>query len=480
MERKRRRLIIESELQFFSGYSFGWCFRSVTILACQRGQPTLLSKGILSPNLLSLDSMAGNADTRFVIHGGNPINGDIRVGGMKNAATPVIAATLLVRGECVIDNVPHLSDVERMLDILRSLGAKVEWTGDNELSIDASGADIGSLDRQAVKAMRSSILLMGPLLARFHEVTIPEPGGCIIGNRSIDTHLHALKSLGAEITHNDDETYTLTASSLTGTTVILPEFSVTATENAIMAAVMASGTTIIKLAAAEPNVVCLGEFLNAAGARISGLGTHTLVIEGVSELQGTSFQVIPDQIEIGTFAVLGGLTKGTINILGVRPDHLDIILLTLDRIGVRYELKGDVLIMLPSSQLNAFRLKAMPYPGFPTDLQAPFGVLATQCQGTSLIHDPLYEGRLGYMNELTKMGANATICDPHRVVVTGPTPLYGKEIFSLDLRAGATLLIAGLIASGETILHNASIIDRGYECIDERLHKLGASIERVD
>lgn len=423
--------------------------------------------------------MAAKDETKFVIRGGNRLDGDIRVGGMKNAATPVIAACLLVPEECVIENVPRLSDVEKMLDILRSLGAKVKWTGDNELTVDAGTADIGSLDRRSVKAMRSSILLMGPLLARFHQVTIPEPGGCIIGNRPIDTHLHALRSLGARIEHNDDETYTLTADGLVGTTVILPEFSVTATENAMMAAVQAAGTTVIKLAAAEPNVVCLGEFLNSAGARISGLGTHTLVIEGVDGLHGTRHQIIPDQIEVGTFAVLGALAGSRLSILGVRPDHLDIILLTLERIGVHFELKGDTLTVSSSGQLKSFRLQTMPYPGFPTDLQAPFGVLATQCHGTSLIHDPLYEGRLGYMNELAKMGANATICDPHRMVVTGPTPLYGKEILGLDLRAGATLLIAGLIASGETVLHNATVIDRGYERIDERLRAVGADISRI-
>lgn len=418
--------------------------------------------------------------TRFVIRGGKPLEGDIVVGGMKNAATPTIAATLLVPEPCVISNVPRLSDVERMLDILRSLGSSVEWTGPNELTIDTGKADIGSLDAKAVKSMRSSILLMGPLLARFHEVTIPEPGGCIIGNRPIDDHLRVLQGLNASIRENEDGSLNLTTDGLKGANGILPVFSVTATENALMAAVTAEGTTVIRLAAAEPHVENLVNFLNSAGARISGAGTHTLVIEGVKRLHGTRQTVIPDQIEIGTFAVLGALTKGTLNIRGVVPEHLDIILLTLDRAGVRYELKGDTLVVPAQGRLDAFRLQTLPYPGFPTDLQAPFGVLATQCSGTSLIHDPLYEGRLGYINELAKMGANATICDPHRVVITGPTPLYGKEIRGLDLRAGATLVIAGLVASGETVLHNAVVIDRGYEKVDERLRAVGADIERVD
>jgi len=424
--------------------------------------------------------MPEKEQTRFILRGGKPLDGDIVVGGMKNAATPVIAATLLVQEPCVIENVPRLSDVERMLDILRSLGSSVDWTGPNELTIDTKRADIGSLDAKAVKSMRSSILLMGPLLARFHEVTIPEPGGCIIGNRPIDDHLRVLTGLASSIRKGDDGLLHLTTDGLRGDNGILPVFSVTATENAVMAATTAKGTTVIKLAAAEPHVENLVAFLNSAGARISGAGTHTLIIEGVKKLHGTRHRIIPDQIEVGTFAVLGALTKGTLNIRGIVPEHLDIILLTLAKAGVRYEVKGDVLTVGPQGRLASFRLQALPYPGFPTDLQAPFGVLATQCSGTSLIHDPLYEGRLGYVNELLKMGANATVCDPHRVVITGPTPLYGNEIRGLDLRAGATLVIAGLVASGETVLHNAEVIDRGYERMDERLRALGADIERAD
>lgn len=424
--------------------------------------------------------MAATDEARMIIRGGKSLEGDIQVGGMKNAATPIIAATLLVQDTCVLENVPRLSDVERMLDILRSLGAKVEWSRGNTLSIDATHADIGALDGKAVKAMRSSILLMGPLLARFNEVTIPEPGGCIIGNRPIDDHLRVLGGMNAEIKTDDDGSINLTTSGLEGADNILPVFSVTATENALIAAATAKGKTVIKLAAAEPHIVNLGEFLNAAGAKITGLGTHTIVVEGVEKLHGARVKIIPDQIEAGTFAVLGALTKGTLNIRGVEPDHLDIILLQLRRVGVNFEVKGDTIVMPPSAgQLDAFRLQTLPYPGFPTDLQAPFGVLATQCSGTSLIHDPMYEGRLGYINELCKMGANATICDPHRVVITGPTPLYGKEIRGLDLRAGATLIIAGLVATGETVLHNAAVIDRGYENLDHRLRQVGADIQRM-
>lgn len=407
------------------------------------------------------------------------LEGDIRVYGMKNAATPIIAAALLVEEECVIGNVPRLSDVGKMLDILRSLGAAVEWSGDHELTINARDADIGRLDAKTVKSMRSSILFMGPLLARFHELRIPEPGGCIIGNRPVDTHLAALEAIGARISRENGEFF-LKSDGLVGTTVILPEFSVTATENLIMASVLARGRTVIKLAAMEPHVQDLVKFLVSAGARIHESGTHTLVIDGVSGLHGTSHEVIPDQIEVGTFAALGAVTKGTLRITGVMAEHLDIVLVKLRAAGADFLLEGDTLTMRPPFSLKSFKLQTMPYPGFPTDLQAPFGVLATQCKGTTLIHDPLYEGRLGYINELIKMGANAVICDPHRVLISGPTPLYGQEISGLDLRAGATLVIAGLVAEGETVLKGAEILDRGYESIDERLKAVGADIARVE
>ena len=247
----------------------------------------------------------------------------------------------------------------------------------------------------------------------------------------------------------------------------------------MMAATTAEGRTVIKLAATEPHVQDLARFLVAAGSRIQGIGTHTLTIDGVRELHGVTHSIIPDQIEAGTFAVLGALTKGTLRIRGIDPDHLDLIFLVMKKAGIKFSVDGDTLTVQPSSALTEFRLKTMPYPGFPTDLQAPFGLLATQCRGTSLIHDPLFDGRFGYVHELAKMGANATICDPHSALISGPTPLYGQEIHGLDLRAGATLVIAGLVAQGETVLHGAQVIDRGYETLDERLAAVGADITRL-
>lgn len=417
--------------------------------------------------------------SKFIIKGGKPLNGTIKIFGMKNAATPIIAATLLTEEECVISNVPKISDVLHLLEILRSLGVKIEWTGHHELRICAKNANIGALDKKAVQSMRSSILLMGPLLARFKRVTIPEPGGCIIGNRPIDTHLFALNKLGAKIS-KENGSYTLEAKSLNGTLIILPEFSVTATENLVMAASLAQEKTEIKLAAAEPHVQDLIKFLNQMGAKISWVGTHHLVIEGVKKLHGAYHTLIPDQIEIGTFAVAAAVSRGEVLIENIIPEHLDIILLKLEEAGVNFEVGNNYLKIKPSSSLRAFRLQTLPYPGFPTDLQAPFGVLATQCNGTSLIQDPLYEGRMSYVSELVKMGANAIVADPHRVVITGPTPLYGQEIKSFDLRAGATLIIAGLIAEGETIINEAEVVDRGYERIEERLHALGAEIKRIE
>ncbi|MEK7606680.1 MAG: UDP-N-acetylglucosamine 1-carboxyvinyltransferase [Patescibacteria group bacterium] len=416
--------------------------------------------------------------SKFVIHGGGKIAGEVRISGMKNAATPLLAATLLTRERCVLRNVPKIRDVFRMLDILKGLGARVEWIEDHSLVIEAVSIDSGALLSDIVAAMRSSILLLGPLLVRAGEVEIPEPGGCIIGNRPIDTHLYALAELGATAVRKNGK-YLFQAPKLLGAVIILPEFSVTATENVLMAACLAEGETVIKLAAAEPHVQDLVTFLQKMGAKISGSGTHTLVVEGVKELHGAEHTLIPDQIEIGTFAAAAAATRGSIEMYPVIPEHLDIILLKLRQIGVRCDIDGNRLRVQSEGGLRAFRLQAMPYPGFPTDLQAPFGVLATQCNGTTLIHDPLFEGRMGYVAELVKMGAGAIVADPHRVIITGPTPLYGQQIRSLDLRAGATLVIAGIVAEGETVIDDAEVIDRGYEDLDGRLRALGVKIDRV-
>ena len=415
---------------------------------------------------------------RLKIFGGQHLEGTIAVSGSKNAAGPLIAASLLFDQPVRLTNVPRLTDVQKLLEILESMGARVAWIGNNELEIDAQNIDPDKIDQKKMKSMRYSILLLGPLLARFKRVAVPEPGGCSIGNRPIDTHIFALEALGA-ITESDKKGLLhLSAKALTGARIVLPEFSVTATENLVMAAVFAMGTTSIRLAAAEPHVQDLCRFLNAAGAKITGIGSHDLEIVGVDRLSPpATWRVIADANEAATFAVAAAVTHGSLRITDVDPGDLDATISLLKRAGVHVETGSDWLQVSYQGQLKAFRLQALPYPGFPTDNQAPFGLLATQCHGTSLLQDPLFESRLGYLNELMKMGANVVIADPHRAIVSGPTALRGTEIRSLDLRAGVTMVLAGLAAEGETIIHDAEIVYRGYERLDERLKAIGAKLE---
>lgn len=417
-----------------------------------------------------------NVMSKFIIQGGAKLNGEIKASGFKNAALPIIAATLLTKEVCVLTNIPQIADVDVLLEILRSLGAKVKRKNDR-VEINNKDVSLKNINKKLIKKMRASILLIGPMLARFKKMQISEPGGCIIGNRPIDTHLYAFEKMGAKIKRSKD-ILTLSGENLKATTIILPEFSVTATENAIMTAVLIPGTTIIKIAATEPHVEDLVKFLNKMGAKIVSAGNHIWKIQGVKNLKGAKHKIIPDQIEIGTFAIIGVLTGGEIIIKNIIPEHLEIILVKFSEIGIKYKLGKDYLKIFKSEKLKAFKIDTKPYPGFCSDLQSPMGVLATQCSGTSLIHDTMYEGRMSYVNELIKMGVNATLCDPHRVLITGKTKLRGREIKSLDLRAGATLIIAALIAKGKSVIHDAEIIDRGYEKIDEKLKKLGANIAR--
>lgn len=415
---------------------------------------------------------------KFIIHGGTKLRGDITVSGAKNSATPIIAATLLTDEECIIENVPRISDVDIMLRILQSIGSSVEWMSHHKLKICNRGVEVHTLDHKLVKSLRSSVLFLGSFLSRFHSVDFTEPGGCIIGNRPLDTHFHALARLGVLIDRVNSH-YHFSHTGLKGATITLLEASVTATENLLMAASMAEGETVIKNAACEPHVEDLTHFLVKMGVTIHGIGTHTLTIQGVEKLHGTHHTLIPDTIEAGTFIIMGLASKSRLAINNVRSDHLDVVLEKLRAMGARIEVQGDTITTKPSA-LRATRVDTRPYPGVPTDLQSLFGVLATQAHGTSLIFDTMFEGRLGYIQELIRMGSNAVICDPHRVLITGPTPLYGQEIRSFDLRAGAAMIVAGIIAAGETVINGAEIIDRGYENIEERLRNLGVSIERLD
>lgn len=418
---------------------------------------------------------------KFIIRGGKPLAGEIEVRGSKNVTTPILAACLLTEEECILNNVPLIDDVIKMIAILDSMGVETKWIGPRKLRIKAGNAtDPEKMDFSLVGHMRSSILLLGSLLARFKKFKIKQPGGCIIGARPIGTHFDALEALGAKITQ-DKDFYYLEAEKLVGRKVVLKEFSVTATENLMMAATLAEGTTVIKTAAIEPHVQDLGRFLRKMGADIHRGGFHSIIINGTNKLHGTEHTVQPDPIEAGTFAILAGATKSDIIIKNVNPDDLDLVIVKLEEAGIPVEIGENFLHIKPTSKLKALpKIEARIYPGLPTDLQAPFGVLATQTKGTTLLHDTMYEGRLAYVNELIKMGANAVICDPHRAIITGPTPLYGQNITGFDLRAGATLVIAALLAQGESQISGIEQIDRGYEKLEERLQGIGADIKRVD
>ena len=416
---------------------------------------------------------------KFIINGGKPLEGKIDIMGSKNATTPILSACLLTKEECVIDNIPLIADVLKMIEILESMGVETEWVGKRQLKVKAGdNVNPEKMDFTVVGKMRSSILLIGSLLARFKKFKIKHPGGCIIGARPIGIHFDALEALGAKITQ-DENFYYFEADQLIGKTIILKEFSVTATENLMMAATLAEGTTTIKIAAIEPHVQDLARFLIKMGAKIKGLGIHTIQIEGMKKLHGAQHKIIPDPIEAGTFAIAAAATKGNVEINNVNLHELDLVLEKLKEIGVNFGMKNNKLIIKPTNKFNAVnKIETRTYPGIPTDLQAPLAILATQAEGTTLVHDTMYEGRFAYINELNKMGANAIICDPHRALITGPTPLYGQTITSFDLRAGATLIIAALLAKGQSVIEKIDQVDRGYERIEERLKNLGADIRR--
>ncbi len=417
----------------------------------------------------------------FVINGGRTLSGPWRVQGMKNAATPCLAATLLSREPSTIRNIPDIRDISHMLSILSDLGATVARRDAHTVVVHAPEIKKHEMDYLLTKRMRSSVLLWGPLLAVKRSVRSPAPGGCNIGNRPLDAHLGAFAGLGALASLGEDGYYTIIGDSLQASTITLLERSVTATENALMLAATLPGSTVIRNAASEPHVMCLCDMLSRMGAAITGAMTDEITVKGSQNLMGVDFEIIPDQLEIGTIAVLAALCGGTVSISPVVPSDVSVIREKLEQAGVSVDESGDRWIVEGSRErLKSFEVETAPHPGFPTDLQAPFGVLATQAHGESRIHDPMYENRLGYLEKLVEMGARADIKDSHTALITGPTELSGCAVDSLDLRAGATLIIAGLAASGQTIVKGAEIIDRGYEAIDERLRSLGADITRVE
>lgn len=421
----------------------------------------------------------------FEIEGGKKLSGEIEVRGSKNGALAILAATLLTPEPCVIKNVPLVNDVLAMIEILKGFGAETEWLEERTIKIQAKDLKIEPSDLKLTRKIRASILVAGPVLARRRELKIGKPGGCKIGVRGLDAHFEGFGDLDVtaeKAEENSKEVYYLKApKNFQPATVVLKEFSVTATENLMTLLAGLEGNGEIHLAAAEPHIQELGEFLRRMGAVVDGLGTHTIKIAGKKNLKGAEHTIWPDYIEAGTFFSLAASTKSNLKIKNVPVEHLEMVFRNLKKIGVSYRIgEQEVWIGGADSKLSGAKIQTLPYPGFPTDLQAPFSVLGTQAQGTTLIFDTLFEGRFRYAEELNQMGANIIVCDPHRLAISGPTPLYGTNVKSADLRAGATLIIAALTASGKSALSGASEIDRGYEKIEERLQKIGADIKRVN
>ncbi len=424
---------------------------------------------------------------RFRVRGGRPLRGTIRPAGNKNAALPILAATLLVDGPVDLDNVPRIRDVETMLALLADLGASVSWTGPNAVRIDTGGARPKPLDPVLCARIRASILVAGPALARFGQVILPPPGGDVIGRRRVDTHFLALEQLGAEVRVGDR--YEVEAKHLVGADIFLDEPSVTGTENALMAAVGAKGRTVLRNAASEPHVQDLARFLISHGASIDGIGTNVYIVEGGRPLRGgTSYAIGPDHIEIGSFIGLAAVTNGEVVIDPVRSDDLRSTLLGFDRLGIRPRVDGTRLIVdagqerriRPDLGGHVPKLEDGPWPAFPADVLSTTVVTATQCAGMILIFEKMFESRLFFVDKLISMGARIVLCDPHRAVISGPSPLKGNVVESPDIRAGMAMLLAALCAEGQSTIHNIGQIERGYERVDERLRALGADLERLD
>ncbi len=414
----------------------------------------------------------------YTITGGKELAGSIKVGGSKNATLPIICATLLTSEQCVLSNVPEISDVYNLKKILETLGSKIIFEN-HVFTIDNSGVNSFEPDADLVKKLRGSILLIGPLLARFKKVRLPVPGGDLIGKRPIDAHLVGMELLGAKVSQENG--LELSADKLVGKKIIMTEMSVTATENVIMAAVCAQGLTTIHLAATEPHVQDLCRALNKMGAKISGIGTHDLAIMGVSSLRGLEHQIIPDSDAAASYINLAAATKSQMTIENVNTDYLNAALIQFRQMNVNIEISENAIkVLKPTGEYAAFPLKTNIYPGLMSDQIPPFVVLATQAKGKTLVHEWMYEGRLGYIHELAKIGASAKIIDQHRAEIEGPTPLHGTSVSSLDVRSGMVMVIATLVAKGISTLHDVEHIERGYEGLVAVLKSVGADIERSE
>ncbi len=422
---------------------------------------------------------------QFVIEGGETLSGTVIPSGNKNAALPMLAASLLTDQPLILHNVPNIRDVQTMCKLLSDLGVDISESGEHSLRLQAANVRKADLDAELCRDIRASILLAGPMLARLRQVELPPPGGDVIGRRRVDTHFLAFRQLGAEVQANDR--FCLSAQHLTGADILLDETSVTATENAMMAAALAHGSTVLRNAASEPHVQQLCQLINAMGGHVEGIGSNTLTIHGQCNLHGAEFSIGPDYLEVGSFITLAAVTGGEVFVRNAAPEHLRMISLVFDRLGVRWETRGPDIFVPRGQSLTVVpdmgdaipKIEDAPWPGFPADLLSVALVLATQAAGTVLMHEKMFESRLYFTDKLIGMGARIVLCDPHRCIVQGPNWLHSERLESPDIRAGMALLIAALCARGQSIIRNIGQIERGYEGIETKLQALGAKIERV-
>jgi len=423
---------------------------------------------------------------KFIIHGGVPLSGVLKPSGNKNATLPLLAACLLTPEIVTLHNVPKILDVQSMIKLLESLNVKINWIDDSSLQLDASDIRPADLDPNLCRRIRASILLAGPLSSRVGELYLPPPGGDVIGRRRVDTHILALSKLGVTTSYQDNQ-FHFSVKELVGSDILLDEASVTATENALMACVLAKGESYLRNAASEPHIQELCLFLNQLGAKIDNIGSNTLHITGVDTLGGGEFTIGPDYLEVVSYIGAAVVTNGSIRIKDAGIKHLDMIHLVMKRLGVTWETEGDDIIVPDEQELriepdlgNAIPvISVMPWPSFPTDLMSIAIVIATQSKGSILFHDWMYPSRMYFTDKLVGMGAQIVLCDPHRCIVQGPTQLSGEQLESPDIRAGMALVLAALSAKGESIIRNVSQIDRGYQDVDLKFRELGADITRL-
>jgi len=416
---------------------------------------------------------------KLLISGGAKLNGEIRISGAKNAALPILAATLLSKEPIILSNLPHLHDVTTMLELLRTMGVEVTINEDMSVEVCAKTLNSVTAPYELVKTMRASVVVLGPLLAHYGEAIVSLPGGCAIGSRPVDLHIRGLEALGATIKVEDGFIKAVSDGRLKGNKVLFDMVSVGATENVLMAAVLAQGTTIIENAAREPEVADLANILNAMGAKITGHGTDTITIEGVETLGGCEYSVMPDRIETGTYLVAAAMTGGKIKLKDTAPSTLDAVLIKLQEAGLQIDIQDSTIMAdMSGCQLKAVDITTAPYPAFPTDMQAQFCVMNAVANGVSTIKETVFENRFMHIDELIRMGCDAKV-NGNTCVINGVGQLTSAPVMATDLRASASLVLGGLVATGETVMDRIYHIDRGYECIEEKLRQLGAKITRL-